>query len=192
MNLLSDLFLSFAKVGLFTFGGGYAMLALIENLCVERKHWITHDEMMNITVIAESTPGPIAINCATFVGYRQRGFAGALAATVGMVLPSFVLLLLISLFLDRFMELTLIAAAFKGIKLAVGVLILDAGITMLRKMHKKPFPLTIMSLSFTAMLLIDLFSWNFSSISLMLVAAAISLTFFLVKGAPAGKGGAAK
>ena len=192
MNLLSDLFLSFAKVGLFTFGGGYAMLALIENLCVERKHWITHDEMMNITVIAESTPGPIAINCATFVGYRQRGFAGALAATVGMVLPSFVLLLLISLFLDRFMELTLIAAAFKGIKLAVGVLILDAGITMLRKMHKKPFPLTIMSLSFTAMLLIDLFSWNFSSISLMLVAAAVSLTFFLVKGAPAGKGGAAK
>ena len=192
MNLLSDLFLSFAKVGLFTFGGGYAMLALIENLCVERKHWITHDEMMNITVIAESTPGPIAINCATFVGYRQRGFAGALAATVGMVLPSFVLLLLISLFLDRFMELTLIAAAFKGIKLAVGVLILDAGITMLRKMHKKPFPLTIMSLSFTAMLLIDLFSWNFSSISLMLVAAAISLTLFLVKGAPDGKGGAAK
>ena len=192
MNLLSDLFLSFAKVGLFTFGGGYAMLALIENLCVERKHWITHDEMMNITVIAESTPGPIAINCATFVGYRQRGFVGALAATVGMVLPSFVLLLLISLFLDRFMELTLIAAAFKGIKLAVGVLILDAGITMLRKMHKKPFPLTIMSLSFAAMLLIDLFSWNFSSISLMLVAAAISLTFFLVKGAPAGKGGAAK
>jgi len=192
MNLLSDLFLSFAKVGLFTFGGGYAMLALIENLCVERKHWITHDEMMNITVIAESTPGPIAINCATFVGYRQRGFVGALAATVGMVLPSFVLLLLISLFLDRFMELTLIAAAFKGIKLAVGVLILDAGITMLRKMHKKPFPLTIMSLSFAAMLLIDLFSWNFSSISLMLVAAAVSLTFFLVKGAPAGKGGAAK
>ena len=192
MNLLLDLFLSFAKVGLFTFGGGYAMLALIENLCVERKHWITHDEMMNITVIAESTPGPIAINCATFVGYRQRGFAGALAATVGMVLPSFVLLLLISLFLDRFMELTLIAAAFKGIKLAVGVLILDAGITMLRKMHKKPFPLTIMSLSFAAMLLIDLFSWNFSSISLMLVAAAISLTLFLVKGAPAGKGGAAK
>ena len=192
MNLLLDLFLSFAKVGLFTFGGGYAMLALIENLCVERKHWITHDEMMNITVIAESTPGPIAINCATFVGYRQRGFAGALAATVGMVLPSFVLLLLISLFLDRFMELTLIAAAFKGIKLAVGVLILDAGITMLRKMHKKPFPLTVMSLSFAAMLLIDLFSWNFSSISLMLIAAAVSLTLFLIKGAPAGKGGAAK
>ena len=101
-------------------------------------------------------------------------------------------MLLISLFLDRFMELTLTAAAFKGIKLAVGVLILDAGITMLRKMHKKPFPLTIMSLSFTAMLLIDLFSWNFSSISLMLVAAAISLTLFLVKGAPDGKGGAAK
>ena len=89
MNILLDLFLSFAKVGLFTFGGGYAMIALIENTCVEKKQWITHDEMMNITVIAESTPGPIAINCATYVGYKQKGFAGALAATIGMVLPSF-------------------------------------------------------------------------------------------------------
>ena len=89
MNLLLDLFLTFAKVGLFTFGGGYAMIALIENTCVEKKQWITHDEMMNITVIAESTPGPIAINCATYVGYKQKGFAGALTATIGMILPSF-------------------------------------------------------------------------------------------------------
>ena len=84
MNTIMDLFLSFAEIGLFTFGGGYAMIALIENMCVEKKRWITHDEMMNITVIAESTPGPIAINCATYVGYRQKGFAGALAATLGL------------------------------------------------------------------------------------------------------------
>ena len=77
MSLLLDLFLNFAKIGLFTFGGGYAMIALIENACVEKKQWITHDEMMNITVIAESTPGPIAINCATYVGYKQKGFIGA-------------------------------------------------------------------------------------------------------------------
>ena len=100
MNILLDLFLSFAKVGLFTFGGGYAMIALIENTCVEKKQWITHDEMMNITVIAESTPGPIAINCATYVGYKQKGFAGALAATIGMVLPSFCIIFAISRFLD--------------------------------------------------------------------------------------------
>ena len=80
MNLLLDLFLSFAKIGLFTFGGGYAMIALIESICVEKKGWITHDEMMNITVIAESTPGPIAINCATFVGYKQKGLPGLTGA----------------------------------------------------------------------------------------------------------------
>ena len=94
MNLLLDLFLSFAKIGLFTFGGGYAMIALIENACVEKKKWITHDEMMNVTVIAESTPGPIAINCATFVGYKQKGWPGAIAAIVGMVFPSFCLVFL--------------------------------------------------------------------------------------------------
>ena len=87
MNIIFDLFLSFAKIGLFTFGGGYAMIALIENTCVGKKQWITLDEMMNITVIAETTPGPIAINCATYVGYKQKGFAGALAATIGMILP---------------------------------------------------------------------------------------------------------
>ena len=89
MNILCELFLTFAKIGFFTFGGGYAMIAMIENICVENKKWITHDEMMNITVIAESTPGPIAINCATFTGYKKAGFAGALAATFGIIVPSF-------------------------------------------------------------------------------------------------------
>ncbi len=88
MPILLDLFLTFAKIGLFTFGGGYAMISLIEVSCVEKKRWITHDEMMNVTVIAEYTPGPIAINCATYVGYKQKGLSGAAAATVGMVLPS--------------------------------------------------------------------------------------------------------
>ena len=87
MNTVLDLFLTFAKIGLFTFGGGYAMISLIENSCLEKKQWITHDEMMNVTVIAESTPGPIAINCATFIGYKQKGLAGSMAATIGMVLP---------------------------------------------------------------------------------------------------------
>lgn len=88
MPILLDLFLTFAKIGLFTFGGGYAMISLIEDSCVEKKRWITHDEMMNVTVIAEYTPGPIAINCATYVGYKQKSLSGAAAATVGMVLPS--------------------------------------------------------------------------------------------------------
>ena len=109
--MLFSLFLTFFKIGLFTFGGGYAMIAVIENICVERKQWITHEDLMNVTVIAESTPGPVAINCATFVGYRQKGLAGALAATLGVVLPSFIIIWLISLFLDRFLEITCIQAS---------------------------------------------------------------------------------
>ena len=191
MYILPDLFLTFAKVGLFTFGGGYAMISLIENSCVEKKGWITHDEMMNVTVIAESTPGPIAINCATFVGYKQKGLIGAIAATIGMVLPSFCIIFLISMFLDNFLEIAWIAHAFMGIKIAVGILILDAAIKMIGKMQKKPIPLTIMACAFLAMLLIDIFALHVSSITLMLIAAVISFAIFLTR-RNTGKAGAAK
>ena len=192
MNILVDLFFTFAKIGLFTFGGGYAMIAMIENNCVERKQWITHDEMINITVIAESTPGPIAINCATFTGYKKAGFMGALVATLGMISPSFIVIYLISTFLDNFLELTIIANAFKGIKIAVGFLILDAAITMVKKMHKKKLPRAIMVCSCIAMLCINIFALDFSSISLMIIAAVVSLTIFVANGAPEQKGGANK
>lgn len=132
-----ELFFTFVKIGLFTFGGGYAMISMIENNCVEKKAWITHDEMMDVTVIAESTPGPIAINCATFTGYKKAGFLGAFVATLGIVVPSFIVIFLISMFLDNFLEITIVANAFKGIKVGVGLLILDAAITMINKMQKK-------------------------------------------------------
>lgn len=173
--------MTFMKIGLFTFGGGYAMISMIEHNCVEKKKWISHDDMMNVTVIAESTPGPIAINCATFVGYQQAGFLGSLAATFGIVLPSFAIIFAISMCLDNFLEIAIIANAFKGIKIAVGLLILDAAATMIKKMQKKILPLSIMACSFIAMLLINIFSWNFSSISLMMIAAAISLSIFFAK-----------
>ena len=191
MDLLLDLFLTFAKIGLFTFGGGYAMIALIEHSCVEQKRWITHDEMMDVTVIAESTPGPIAINCATFVGYKQRGFVGAIVATLGMILPSFIIIYLISLFLDNFMEITWIANAFKGIRIAVGILIVDAAIKMILKMKKKAFMVVIMICSMIVMLLISFLSWDFSSITLMLIAGVISLVIFTIQNASSKKGGAA-
>lgn len=186
MNLLADLFFTFANIGLFTFGGGYAMLSMIEHHCVEQKQWITHDEMMNITVIAESTPGPIAINCATFTGYRQAGFFGALAATLGIVFPSFAVIYVISRFLDHFLEITLIAHAFQGIKIGAGLLILDAAVVMIKKMPKKLLPRIIMIFSAAAMLMIS----AFSSISLMLTAAAVSLCIFLLKEMSQKKGGA--
>ena len=152
MNILLDLFLTFAKIGTFTFGGGYAMIAMMEDICVEKKKWITSDEMMDVTIIAESTPGPIAINCATFAGYEQAGLTGAAAATLGMILPPFLIIYLISIFLEEFLTLPLVAAAFQGIKIAVGILILEAAFAMLRKMPKKPLPRAIMVSSFVAML----------------------------------------
>lgn len=191
MSLLLALFLNFAKIGLFTFGGGYAMIALIENACVEKKQWITHDEMMNITVIAESTPGPIAINCATYVGYKQKGFLGAIVATIGMILPSFCIIFLISLFLDHFLEITWIAHAFLGIKIAVGILILDAAIKMIQKMQKKWMPRIFMICAFVAMMLINVFSVRISTIVLMLAAGVISLIIFVIQKQKA-KGGAGK
>ena len=190
MNMLLTLFFIFAKIGLFTFGGGYAMISIIEDICVGRKKWITHEEMMNMTVVAESTPGPIAINCATFIGYKQKGFAGAIAATLGMILPSFVIIYLISMFLDNFMEIVWIANAFKGIRIAVGILILDAAIKMIRKMKKRAFMVIIMICSMIVMLLINFFAWNFSSITIMFIAGIISLVIFTIKNAASKKGGA--
>ena len=139
---------------MFTFGGGYAMIALIENTCVEQKKWLTHDEMMDIAVIAESTPGPIAINTATHVGYKRAGVIGALAATVGMVLPSFIIIFVISMFLEQFMEFTLIANAFQGIKIGVGLLIFDAGLKMFKKMPAKRLSRGLMLFGLVAMLCI--------------------------------------
>lgn len=181
MPMLIDLFLTFAKIGVFTFGGGYAMISLIENICVEEKRWITHDEMMNIAVIAESTPGPIAINCATFVGHRKAGLKGACTATLGIVLPSFLIIYLVSIFLDNFLEIGWIKSAFSGIKAAVCILILDAAAAMIRKMRKEPLPLGIMICSCAAMLCINIFSVKISSIALMAVAGVLSLAIAAVK-----------
>ena len=181
MNRIIELFVTFFKIGLFTFGGGYAMISIIEDNCVEKKKWITHDEMMNVTVIAESTPGPIAINCATFVGYKVAGLMGAVFATLGVVLPSFVIILIISYFLDNFLEIPLIANAFTGIKVAVGILILNAGLSMLKKMKKGILPRVIMVCSLVLLFLISIFAWNFSSISMLLIAAVISLICFVLQ-----------
>ena len=191
MPILLDLFLTFAKVGLFTFGGGYAMISLIEDTCVRKKQWITHEDMMNVTVIAESTPGPSAINCATFVGYKQKGLPGAVMATLGMILPSFLVILLISTFLEHFLEIAWIANAFKGIRIAVGILILDAALKMIRKMPKKRMPLAIMICAAALMLLVNLFSWDLSSIIIMLAAGVVSLSLFIM-GKASIKGGAPK
>ena len=181
MHILLELFLTFMRIGVFTFGGGYAMIAMIEDLCVEKKRWITHQQMLDITVIAESTPGPIAINCATFVGYRQAGLWGSVVATAAIVLPSFVIIYLISTVFDRFLMLPLIANAFRGIKIGVGVLIFRVALNMLQKMPPKPFPRIIAGCAFALMLAANLFSLRMSSIVLMLLAGGVSVAVFACK-----------
>ena len=180
-KLLWQLFSVFFKIGLFTFGGGYAMISIIEDACVDRRGWITKEEMDELVVVAESTPGPIAINCATFVGARQGGFPGAAVATLGIVLPSFLVIFAISRFLDRFLEIRAVASAFKGVKLAVGVLVLDAGLRMLRRMPKKPLPVIILAMTLALMLLVNFTALRLSSVVLLLAAAALSLAVFAAK-----------
>lgn len=187
MKELFELFLSFAKIGLFTFGGGYAMLPLIERTCVDDKKWISKEDMVNITVLAESTPGPVAINCATFVGNRQKGVIGAIAATLGMVTPSFIVIYAISIFLERFIEIKWVAGAFQGIKIAVGILIIDSAIRLFTKLDKKPLTYIVTAAAFAVMLLFDIFSVHVSSVVLLLIAGVIGYIVFRVK---AGKGGA--
>ena len=188
MNKCLTLFLTFFRIGIFTFGGGYAMIGIIEDICVERKKWISHEDMMNITVIAELTPGPIAINCATFIGYKQAGVVGSVLATFGVVLPSFVLIFLISKYLVHFMDMPVVSGAFQGIKAGVGIIIVNAAINMIKKMKdkKKKIPQVIIWCSFGIMLVVNIFSWNVSTISLMLTAAVVGLGIFLIKEADKG------
>lgn len=186
MNILTDLFLTFARIGAFTFGGGYAMLSLLEHECVENKQWLTTDEMTDVTVIAESTPGPIAINCATYTGLKQAGLKGAIVATLGMVLPSFLVLLVISAFLQNALAVPLVAKALKGIRVAVALLILRAGINMLRNiLNKSPdkkaaviFFAAFLSLSLASLLL----SWHIPTIFLILVSGLMGYMLFSRKG----------
>jgi chromate transporter len=148
MKLLAELFLTFAKVGLFTFGGGYAMISIIETICVDQKKWITHEEMMELTVIAESTPGPIAVNAATFVGWRVAGFFGAALATFGVVVPSFLIILLISFLLTNFADIAVVKHAFEGIRAGVLALLVKALWTMFKKNPKGAVSYGIMAAAF--------------------------------------------
>ena len=177
-----ELFLTFAKIGLFTFGGGYAMVALIEDACVERKKWITHEEMMELIVIAESTPGPIAINCASYVGYRERGVKGALSATAGMVLPSLLVICAIAMFLEQFLEIAIIANAFRGIQVGVGVIIVNAGIKMLKDIPKTWLARCILIGACVAMLATNFLALKLSTIVLLIGAGILGFTAYRVKG----------
>ena len=183
MKKVKDLFLLFIsmlKIGLFTFGGGYAMIHLLETEFVSKKKWIDHDEFMDLVTIAESTPGPIAINCATYIGYKKKKVLGSIVATLGMVLPSFTIIYLISLFFNQFLAITWVASAFKGIQVCVIFLILSAGLKMLKKIKKTAFALCVMSATFLCMLAFSLFAINFSSIFYILISACLGILIYSI------------
>jgi len=181
IKTMLELFLSMLKIGLFTFGGGYAMIHLLDNVFVAKKKWIESDEFMDLVVIAESTPGPIAINCSTYIGYKKAGFFGALFATLGMCIPSFVIIYLISLFFNSFLEIRWVASAFRGIQACVLFLILSAGLKILKKIKKTVFNVAVMLSTFVAMILFSLFSVSFSSIFYILIFGALGLVIYAVR-----------
>jgi chromate transporter len=168
------------KIGTFTFGGGYAMIHLLDNEFVSKKKWIEAEEFMDLVTIAESTPGPIAINCSTYIGYKKMGFLGAFISTLGMCIPSYTIVFLISLFFDSFLEIRWVASAFRGIQACVVFLILSAGLKMLKKIKKTAFNLTVMSITLTAMILFSLFSVSFSSVFYILIFGTLGLLIYAV------------
>ena len=175
-----SLFLTMLKIGLFTFGGGYAMIALFENEFVEKKKWLEKDEFLDVAAIAESTPGPIAINAATYIGYKNAGIIGSMIATLGICIPSFVIIYAISLFFDAFLSLTLVAYAFKGIQICVVYLILTAGLKMLKQMKKSTFNIIIISITLVCMIVFSLFSVKFSTIFYILISGACGVAVYLL------------
>jgi chromate transporter len=174
------LFLTMLKIGLFTFGGGYAMIALLENEFVTKRKWIEKDEFLDMVAIAESTPGPIAINAATYIGYNMLGVIGSLLATVAVCIPSFVIIYAISLFFDAFLALTLVAHAFRGIQVCVIWLILSAGLKMLKQMKKTTFNIVVLSAVITCMVAFSVFSVRFSTIFYILISGGVGLILYLV------------
>ncbi len=184
--MMLELFLTFFKIGLFTFGGGYAMIAQIKETAVQQKQWLSDEELLEVIAIAESTPGPIAINLATYVGYKRRGFWGSVGATLGVVLPSFLIIYTISLFLDAFMANRWVAYAFRGIKCAVAFLILRAGLDLLKKLPHRGLPMMVFLAVLGLMLCFEFISVSFSSIVFIALGGLLGV---LVYGCPVKKEG---
>lgn len=175
LKLCLQLFLTFMKIGVVTFGGGYAMIPIIENEVSKKKKWIEPESLIDVIALSESTPGPISICAATFIGYQMAGVPGAFAATFGVVLPSFVIIFALSLFLKRFEDIRFIRYAFFGIRAGVLALLIKAVISMYKKSPKNIVAYLIMAGSLIAV--------AFFSVNVMIVlgsAALIGLCFTLI------------
>ncbi|MBO5110114.1 MAG: chromate transporter [Clostridia bacterium] len=177
---LGSLFLTMLKIGLFTFGGGYAMLALLEDEFVQRKGWMDREEFLHMAAIAESTPGPIAINAATYIGYKNAGITGALLATVGICIPSFAIIYLISLFFDAFRSLTYVAYAFNGIRVCVVYLILSAGLRMWKGLKRNALHTVLLISVAGCMIACSLLAVKLSTVVYVLAGGMVGVAVHLV------------
>lgn len=175
-KFLIELFLIFAKIGLFTFGGGYAMFPVIKRYIIEKRNWITEDELLDYYAIGQCTPGVIAVNVATFVGKKLKGFWGALAATLGVIFPSVVIILIIATFINNFADLWYVQSAFSGIRVAVIVLILNTIISMWKKSVQKPFDYIVFLLA----LILSYFD-IMSSVLIVLISAVAGILITISK-----------
>ena len=187
IKTLFQLFIAMFKIGLFTFGGGYAMINILENEFVNKKAWIDGEEFLDLVAIAETTPGPIAINCATYIGYKKEKIIGAVCATLGMCIPSFLIIYFICAFFNNFLQIEWVNSAFKGIRVAVVMLILSAGFKMLKKAKKTVFNLSVIFVTAVSMLAFSLLSVSFSSIFYILFFGAVGILIYAV-GCAKGKG----
>lgn len=171
-----DIFWTFFKIGLFTFGGGYAMIGVMQEVIVKTKGWLSEDEMSELITISETTPGPFAVNAATFIGYKHSKVLGSFMATLGVVLPSLIIIILISLTLETFKQITIIQNALRGINAGVVVLILLAFIGLFKnvKWGVRNIIIGLVALSIT------LFS-SFNIALLMLIGISISIVAFLIE-----------
>lgn len=178
MKKYGQLFWTFFKIGLFTFGGGYAMIPLISRETVETHHWVTEEEILDMLAIAESTPGVMAVNSATFVGYRVGKFWGAFFATLGVSIPSFFIIVVLSYFIVQFRENKWISYALTGIKAGVLVLMINAIFKLFHLCPKKAFHLLLLTLSFLLATFL-----NINVIWLLLFSAILSVLYerFVVK-----------
>ena len=174
------LFITLFKIGAFTFGGGYAMIAVLQKELVERKKWIEQEEFLDLVAIAESTPGPIAINSATYIGYKVAGVLGSFFATLGVVLPSFIIIFLISLVFDKFLSLVWVQYAFRGIQACVAFLIISAGYKMLKSLKKTAFNIILFALTLLLLVGLSIFAVEFSTIFYVLIGGVIGLTTYFI------------
>lgn len=182
MRTHCELFWVFWKIGALTFGGGYAMISMLEYECVQKRQWITAEELLNIIAIAESTPGPISINCATYTGYRRAGIFGAIMSTIGITLPGALIFFMIALFLEDFLSVPAVFNIFKGMRVAISLMIVKSGIRMLgntlRKTTQRKLDIIISVSYFTVAFLLRLSGMRLSTIYLILSGGIIGLCLY--------------